>query len=236
MKAMGMDSALRGRRSGPRIGITTDLHDGRCRVGRTYGEHVVAAGGTPVLLMPDHALAGVYLDLCDGFILTGGDDPIMGDFGEAMHRKVTPVDPARQRFELKLLRLLDDRPDVPVLGVCLGMQYMALHAGGRLNQFLPDTHQTAGDHWDRREHAITGALGEGHVHSHHRQAMASVGSLDVLATAHDGVIEAVGDDRRAFYMGVQWHPERTEDHRFSAALFHRLVDVAGAEIGSMPTT
>ncbi len=233
---MGMESASWDRPRGPRIGITTDLHDGRCRVGRTYGEHVIAAGGTPVLLMPDHTLAGVYIDLCDGFILTGGDDPIMADFGEAMHPKATAVDAARQRFELKLLRLLDDRPDIPILGVCLGMQYMALHAGGRLNQFLPDTHATAADHWDRRDHAIIGSLGEGQVHSHHRQAMASAGSLDVLASAQDGVIEAVGDDRRAFYLGVQWHPERTADDRFSGALFRRLVEVAGAEISSLTTT
>ena len=116
----------------PRIGISTDLADGRCRVGRTYGELVLAAGGVPILMQPHEALAGSYLDLCDGLILSGGDDPIMGDFGEVMHPKATPVDPLRQRFELKLLRLLDDRPDVPVLGVCLGMQYMALHAGGRL--------------------------------------------------------------------------------------------------------
>ena len=166
---MALESMISGESVGrPRIGITTDLSDGRCRVGRTYGEQVLAAGGVPILLQPHHALAGTYLDLCDGFVLSGGDDPIMGDFGEAMHPKAMPVDPARQQFELKLLRLLDDRPDVPVLGVCLGMQYMALHAGGRLNQHLPDTHPTADDHWGKREHHISGALGSGSASPHPR--------------------------------------------------------------------
>ena len=64
----------------------------------------------------------------------GGDDPRTEPFGEPTHPKATPVEPERQAFETALLEELQRRPGAPVLGVCLGMQMMALHAGGKLNQ------------------------------------------------------------------------------------------------------
>lgn len=136
------------------------------------------------------------------------------------------VSPSRQEYETILLRTLStQRPDAPVLGVCLGMQMMSLAAGGRLNQHLPDTHPTHADHWDR-DHAIvptTHALPPGIVHSRHRQAISDPGSLSILATSPDGLIEAVGDPSRPFYLGVQWHPERTADHALGSELFRRLI-------------
>jgi putative glutamine amidotransferase len=141
-----------------------------------------------------------------------------------MHHKATPLHPERQAFEIALLEALDRMPRKPALGVCLGMQLMGLHAGGTLDQYLPDTLATAADHWDRRAHAIEGELGQGVVHSHHRQALRDAGSLRVIATAPDGVIEAVRrEDRPAMYLGVQWHPERTDDQRLGYALFEQLV-------------
>ncbi|MCA9287090.1 MAG: gamma-glutamyl-gamma-aminobutyrate hydrolase family protein, partial [Phycisphaerales bacterium] len=163
-------------------------------------------------------------------------------YGEATHPKATPVHARRQAFETRLLELLDETPR-PVLGVCLGMQMMSLHAGGRLDQHMPDTRADAGRHWDA-DHAIvaTGALTdvveggtrgkavrarvslpEGTVHSRHKQAVCDAGSLAVLAMSDDGVIEGVCDVRRRFHVGVQWHPERTADPALGQGLFEALV-------------
>jgi len=218
----------------PRIGITCDVDGGRHQVRRAYADLVYRAGGMPLLVpfAPAGGPAGAdsaaeaCVDLFDGFILSGGDDPDTTAWGVPMHPEATPVDPDRQAFESALLRALDRRAEKAVLGVCLGMQMMALHAGGELDQFLADDLPTAGDHWGQKMHAVTGRLGNGLVLSHHRQAMRDPGSLRVVATAGDGVIEAVDDLVRAFYLGVQWHPERTEDERLGAALVAQLVAAA----------
>ncbi|MCH8211769.1 MAG: gamma-glutamyl-gamma-aminobutyrate hydrolase family protein, partial [Planctomycetes bacterium] len=114
------------------------------------------------------------------------------------------------------------------------MQLMGLHRGGALDQHLPSTLATADQHWGKREHPIAGSLGQGTVHSHHRQAITVPGELTVVATAPDGVIEAIRDDQRPFYLGVQWHPERTKDERFGSGLIRQLVDAAKVAIVSQP--
>src|SRR5262249_36624142 len=162
---------------------------------------------------------------------TGGDDPRTEAFGEPTHPKTTPVHADRQAYETDLLQALEQRLAAPVLGVCLGMQMMALLAGGRLIQHLPDEGPTADPHSGDAVHLIRtlapGALGrEGSVAasvtSHHHQAVRDPGRLRVVALADDGVIEAIDDPARPFYLGVQWHPERTTDRAFGPALFARL--------------
>lgn len=209
----------------PLIAITMDVVDDgrRYRVGRSYAAMVRDAGGLPVHLPCDAGAIALYLERCDGVVLTGGDDPMMEPWGVPTDPRVTPLHPDRQRFEMALLAALDNRPKMPVLGVCLGMQLMGLHAGGMLDQWLPDAIETAPLHWDHGSHAIAGTLGAGTVHSHHRQALHDAGALEVTATATDGVIEAVAATDRAYYVGVQWHPERTEDVALGAGLFEMLV-------------
>ena len=206
------------------VGITPSVREVagggvRWEVSSRYAEAVVRAGGRPVVLGPMvEAIAG-QLELCDAFILTGGDDPMTEQFGWPTHPEATPIHPQRQAYELALLDALADRPDVPVLGVCLGMQLMALHAGGELDQFMPETTPTWRDHYKPEggdcAHAIRRCVdsallpAEAVVSSRHRQAVREAGSMRVLAVAHDGVIEAIDWPSRACYFGVQWHPERT---------------------------
>ena len=216
------------RQETPIIGITADVHDGRHRVGAGYATAIAAAGGVPLILPPVVDCVDDYLRCCQGFVFTGGDDPIMERWGVATDPRVTRVDAGRQAFEVALLEALATRPAVPVLGVCLGMQFMGLMAGGTLDQYMPDRHATADDHWGRRNHTVTGPLGSGVVQSHHRQAIAAPGSLRVVATAADGVIEAIDDPARPFYLGVQWHPERTSGGPLGPDLFRRLVDAVPA--------
>lgn len=234
-------------RANPLVGITLDAEQLptrlRLTVSHAHARCIAQAGGLPVMLGPIPELAHRYAALCDAFILTGGDDPRTEPFGEPTHPKATPVLESRQEFETTLLRVLADQyPHKPVLGVCLGMQMMALVAGGRLNQHLPDTLENAAHHWDTT-HPITSthvdtpgsfdllaSLSESsRVHSRHRQAVDEPGSLTVLALADDGIIEAVADPSRNFYLGVQWHPERTEDPALGLALFRQAVVRAGRD-------
>lgn len=219
----------------PLIGITTDVEvrgasaASVCRM--SYAEAVAAAGGLPVFLSPVPSLAAEHARRCRGFVFTGGDDPRMEAFGVPTHPKATVLHPLRQEYELALLEALADRPEVPVLGICLGMQMMALHAGGMLDQHLPDSRADAARHFDA-EHGVEpvvggeGLLSPGRVWSRHRQAVSDPGRLTVAARADDGIIEAVTDPGRGLYLGVQWHPERTEGRGLGMELFARLV--AGA--------
>jgi putative glutamine amidotransferase len=222
-------------RQSPIIGITPDvMADGppRYQTGVQYAGMIAKAGGVPIILPCLPERVNQYLSLCDGFVFTGGDDPIMTDprlGGLPMHPKAKPIDSRRQDFELTLLDALTDHAiEKPVLGVCLGMQMMGLHAGGALNQFLEDDLATADQHWNRCTHEISGELvpSGGRVMSHHRQALTDAGRLRVVARAPDGVIEAVRSEDRPFYLGVQWHPERTDDEALGLDIFRQLVDAA----------
>jgi gamma-glutamyl-gamma-aminobutyrate hydrolase PuuD len=207
----------------PIIGITSDLHEARNRVGAAYAIAVVKAGGTPVILPPIAGLETHFLSICDGFVFTGGDDPHMARWGVSTHPNAKIVPKQRQEFELTLLEQLQSVPEIPVLGVCLGMQWMGLLAGGTLEQDLPSP--LAENHADV-DHAIQGTIGSGAVHSHHHQALTSAGNLTVTARAEDGVIEAIEDRTRAWYVGVQWHPERMDDCALGQELFNHLVMTA----------
>lgn len=213
-------------RGKPIIGITSDATEEKYQVSRSYSTMIANTGGIPVIL-PCFVL-GVenYIQGCDGFVFTGGDDPIMERWGIETHTKARKIDPERQEFELALLEALDHDPAKPVLGVCLGMQLMGLHAGGKLDQYLPETLDTAAAHWGKKHHGISGELGRGEVESHHRQALTDPGKLSVVATAPDGVIEAIRGEDRPFYLGVQWHPERSSDVTLGFELFEQLVKTA----------
>jgi putative glutamine amidotransferase len=218
----------------PVIGITMDIVEANGRLkadcSLAYAACVEKAGGVPIMLPPIVGLIGEHLQLCDGFVFTGGDDPKTEEFGVPTHPQAKPVHPQRQAYELGLLEELRvRRPEVPVLGVCLGMQLMALHAGGRMNQSLPDTLPTHADH-KNAEHAVAAvdvakcAIPlSGVVWSNHRQAVAEPGKLAVLARSADGVVEAIGDPARPWYCGVQWHPERTKSPETGQRVFQELV-------------
>lgn len=217
----------------PLVGITCDLAETRgvlraqCRP--AYAEAVRRAGGVAVLLSPDESAATAHADRCDAFILTGGDDPATETFGVRTHPAAHLVHPDRQAYEIALLRALERaHPEKPVLGVCLGMQMLALVAGGVLDQHMPDDVPTHADHWDDARHAVRpegpdAAWLAGEVTSHHRQAVSDPGAMRTIARAHDGVIEAIDDPRRPFVLGVQWHPERSGDGPLGLAIFRRLI-------------
>jgi putative glutamine amidotransferase len=219
----------------------------------TYSRAVAAAGGTPFILPYHLDCIPHYLALCHGFILSGGDDPDLSSRGLPNHPQSKIMHPLRQSFEFALLQALDTT-DHPVLGICLGMQLMALHHGGTIHQHLPDAPTLSPDQAAshlKRDHLID--IAHPHpalpasprpVYSHHHQAVASPGKLRILATSDQttgSVIEAIDlpptpppttsaspSPAPRFYLGVQWHPERTADAATGQHIIDALVRAAAS--------
>ena len=213
----------------PLIAMTSDLMIRKDRptayLTMTYVQSILSARCVPVIL-PPMPMDEHLIDRFDGFVLTGGDDPRTEAFGYPTHEQATPVLPDRQQFETDLLSALVHRPEIPVLGICLGMQMMALCSKGVLNQHLPETHDSHATHWGnvhRIESEDPTVLASGLVWSKHRQAVSDPGSLRVLAYSPDGIVEAIDDPDRKFYLGVQWHPERTPEHALGQGVVDRFV-------------
>ena len=214
----------------PIIGISCNVKEENGKtffiVHSAYVNSVKEAGGVPFLIPHIPELAADMLDGLDGVLLTGGDDIDMRDFGQALHAKADLMPPLRQRGEFALLRALDQRPTLPVLGICLGMQLMGVHNGCPLIQHLHDVIPNGDRHVGNKIHSITGSIGSGQVTSSHHQALASAGPFETLALSDDGVLEAIRLANRSFYVGVQWHPERTQDQALGLGIIQKLVNAA----------
>ncbi len=188
-----------------------------------YAAALAGAGGLPIALPHDPALAEAYLDRIDALVVTGGafdvDPSLYG--GGARHATVT-LKEGRTAAELALVRGALAR-DLPVLGICGGQQLLAVALGGTLIQHIPDTVPDALEHEQpnpRHEsgHRVAVVLGSllhrivgaetMRVNSAHHQAVAGPGpTATINARAPDGVIEGIEDARYRFCLGVQWHPE-----------------------------
>jgi putative glutamine amidotransferase len=220
----------------PVIGITSYIetaswgpwHDHRAvLVPFGYVEAVAATGGRAVVLPPDDVDADV-VGILDALVLAGGPDIGPDLYGE-VPAPLTDTRPDRDAGEIVLLRAAL-AADLPVLGVCRGMQLLTAAYGGRLHQHLPDV---VGDDKHRAApgvygmHAVRFAAGsriarlmgaDTEVNSYHHQGVADPGGLTVTGWADDDVPEAVEDPARRFVLGVQWHPEAARDVRLFAAL------------------
>ena len=206
-------------------------------IARSYVEAVQRAGGLPVVLVPDPALLerpDEALDLIDGLILAGGADIDPASYGAEAHPETKGAVPERDAFELALTRRALER-DLPLLGICRGMQLMNVARGGTLEQHLPDSHGHS-DHrrvlgtFDDADHDVRLAEGSlAHrtageaVHgtkSHHHQGVGALGEgFEVTGWAvMDDLPEAMEDPELRFALGVQWHPEADETSRFIGAL------------------
>jgi len=214
----------------PLIGITADLAGDYARNRRTYIDMVAAAGGIPVLLPTIAALREEMLDRVDGVVITGGDDIDVSKFGIPLHPKAECMAAERQEAEFALLKALDARPDKAVLGICLGMQMMGVHRGNPLIQHLGDVLPDADRHRNDAIHPVEAERGSllksGAVRSWHHQAISEAKGFDIIARSDDGVIEGIVDPRRRFYLGVQWHPERTEATETGLGVVQTLVEHA----------
>ena len=201
----------------------------------SYVAAVRAAGGTPILLPPgttevDAVLAGV-----DGVVITGGAFDIHpSHYGQQVSGRLDRVEPTRTETELELARACLAR-DLPVLGVCGGLQVLAVAAGGSLIQDIATQIPDALEHeqptdpaegWHQVELAggwLQTVLGTCPVvNSTHHQAVDDPGALRIVGRAPDRVVEACEAPDHSFCVGVQWHPELHD-----AAPYRLLVEAAG---------
>ncbi|GIE53304.1 gamma-glutamyl-gamma-aminobutyrate hydrolase family protein [Actinoplanes nipponensis] len=220
----------------PVIGITTYVEPATWGVWHNlpttlvphdYVAAVTAAGGRAVLLPPDDLDTDV-LRILDGLVLSGGADVGPELYG-AEPGPETDTRPDRDTAEMLLARAALTR-DLPVLGVCRGMQLLTVAAGGRLHQHLPDVlghdrHRPAPGVYGEHEARFTPGSriadlmdDDTRVHCFHHQGVADPGTLTVTGRAEDGLPEAVEDPAHRFVLGVQWHPEVTRDKRLFGAL------------------
>ena len=184
------------------------------------------AGALAVMIPPDPGLAedpAQALELIDGLVLAGGADIDPASYGSAAHPETADVVPERDAAEIALARAAIEG-DIPVLGICRGMQLINVACGGTLIQHLPETfgheeHRRVIGSFDGSDHEVelnegslaAAAAGEAtHVTlSHHHQGVDQLGEgLIVSGTSiFDDLPEAIEMPDRAFVLGVQWHPE-----------------------------
>jgi putative glutamine amidotransferase len=191
----------------------------------SYVQQVQDAGGVAVLIPPDPEGAVEVLDTVDGLVIAGGADVEPYRYGEEPHPKLGSVNPARDAGELPLARHAL-RYGVPLLGICRGMQIMAVATGGKLYQHIPDVvgsdlHRIPGPVKQYNMHAVKL---ETIVNSYHHQGVADPGKLVPTGwCTDDQLVESLEHPDHPFAVGVQWHPE---DMDSSAPLFAALVTAA----------
>ena len=249
----------------PVIGITGNYEDLTCKLGKGYYQSVIRAGGTPVIIPPsaDKAVLMNMLDHIDALILSGGGDINPLYCGEEPIPGLRGINSERDLPELLITRLAYNR-QMPMLGICRGIQTLAVALGGKVCQDIrpnsptPDPSPVGrgglvkhSQDADRSEptHSVVvsedstlfniyreqllppsaGGAGEGRllVNSFHHQAVSEPGErFHVVATATDGIIEAIESSEYKSILGVQWHPECLGDD--GLPLFEWLVAEANA--------
>ena len=207
-----------------------------------YVRAVREAGGIPVVLPnTDGSVArvGDYLELLDGLLLPGGADIPPSEYGEESHETVKVLSDSRYQFEKALSRAWIKESKKPMLGICLGSQWINVSSGGSLVQDIPTTF--GGNHRDvthgvtlESDSRLSKILGvsELEVNSYHHQAVKEVGAgLRVVARSPEGVVEATETtDPDRFLIGVQWHPEKmVPSDRGQAKLLKAFVEAAKAD-------
>ncbi|MBN2139228.1 MAG: gamma-glutamyl-gamma-aminobutyrate hydrolase family protein [Sedimentisphaerales bacterium] len=229
----------------PLIGITS-VYDGNEAAGLasitvnfTYISAVAENGGVPVILptIRDERIIERYVQELDGLVLVGGADIPPAVYGEEPHETVKEVPKQRYNFEQKLIAEWL-KSGKPLLGICLGMQFANIVAGGSLIQDIPSQVGTKINH--RSYHPVIieqgGLLAEilgadrPEVYSSHHQAVKKLGKdLKIAARSEDGVIEALERTRGGFGLFVQWHPEAMKDKAHRNAIYGAMIRACTAK-------
>lgn len=221
----------------PVIGITGNYGEGLCKLTDRYYKSVIKAGGVPVIIPPsaDTDVIVNTLDSIDGLLLSGGGDYNPLYCGEEPSPRLGDINSERDLPELLITRMAYNR-QIPMLGICRGIQTLAMALGGKVAQDIGATSVKHSQSADRSEPTHTVDITEGSllynlynreriaVNSFHHQAVSDPGGhFRVTAVAPDGVIEAVESSEFKPVMGVQWHPECLDE---GAPLFRWLVGEA----------
>lgn len=214
----------------------------RIHLPSSYFSTIRHFGGIPVLIPVGAAEDELELliDLCDGILLTGGNDIAPAVYGEAVLNDSVETTPERDESEKKICDLAVARK-LPMLGICRGVQMINVYFGGTLYQDIPNQLTTGENHrmeapYHRTSHNCV--LTEGSplrelsgravigVNSHHHQSIKDMapGFLS-MGACEDGIIEAIWNPNEKFLWGVQWHPEQIWDiEEASAKIFEAFIE------------
>ena len=231
----------------PWIGIPTRYHEKSEYIGqiRHYLDAVLWAGGLPLMIptTDDRDIVREYVRRVQGILLPGSPTDIdPKHYGATPHAKLGKLYPERDATDFTILNYAEER-NLPLLGICFGVQSLNVYRGGSLIQDIPALVQQSLQHEaddgkpparhtvQIEESSLIGKLSgqsEMDVNSYHHQSIEKPGrNLTPAAFAPDGVIEAVEDTNGRFIVGVQWHPERGwKDDEFSKKLFSTFIEQA----------
>lgn len=226
----------------PLIGINGGLIAGespQLKLATRYANAILKAGGIPVALAPIGGPGDIQrlLERIDGLLLSGGDDFDTRRLGLGpVHPAADLVPSEKQDWDFELARHAIAL-DVPVLGICYGMQLLGMLEGAHIHQHLPDDRPGSREHRGGVEHAVAiepgsklaRILGEREttVVSRHHQALSRVEPpWSVSARDDEGLIEAIERAQHPFAIGVQWHPELAPEGSAHDRLFRALIGAA----------
>ena len=244
METFDLESHLKGAYSSfpeaklhPVIGITANYENIDATLRDRYYKQVIAAGGTPVIIPPvaDSTVIVNTLEHLDGLILTGGGDHNPQWMGEEPSPRLHNINQERDAAELMLVRLAFNR-QIPMLGICRGIQTLAIALGGKVYQDIKQMvkHSQDADRSEpthsveiKKDSTLYNIYGAEKilVNSFHHQAVSEPGKhMRIIAKSTDGIIEAIESNEYKQILGVQWHPEWLGEE--GGKIFHWLVNQA----------
>jgi putative glutamine amidotransferase len=230
----------------PKIGINLDVNESNTtvyKVNRAYVAAILQAGGTPVIIPPcNNAQMRAYVRDLDGLLLIGGRDYTPDRYGKHSDPSVNPLHPEREEFDFRLGSYVLTKTNIPVLGICGGMQWLNIFYGGSLHVDIESAfpglglnHRTI-QHIPAAAHPVNVAARSLlmsiyrrkvilKVVSSHHQSSDKLGQ-DIVAEgmSPDGIVEAIAHTKRPFTIGVQWHPE--QDYQANKRLFKAFIRAA----------
>lgn len=226
----------------PLIGITasSQMLEGSFCLSRLYVEAVRRAGGVPILIPAGEPDLSAILARLDGLILSGGGDIEPARYNGVAHPTIYNVDLERDRSEISLAQLIL-ASNIPVLGICRGLEVLVVATGGSLVPHIPDEFGEVVIHRADQFHSVEHKVyinpnsrlaqiigtSEVDVMSWHHQAASIVPSeWNVTAYAADGVIEAIDHKQHDWAIAVQWHPELAINDPLQQRIFQDFVHAA----------
>jgi putative glutamine amidotransferase len=230
----------------PIVGITTYSRSqkGEYCLKAAYTDAVQKAGGIPILLPPNQLDPASIFNAVDGLIFSGGGDINPEIYGGCIEETVYAIDPERDNFELSLAKLAL-KADIPVLGICRGMQILNVASGGELVIHVPDAYGTEVAHRqensaspiehtikidpDSRLAKIMGTTSTTVVSWHHQSVKYIVPRWRIAALASDSLVEAMEYENHPWMVAVQWHPEMSPKCSVNSRIFRAFVQAAAAK-------
>lgn len=214
----------------PVIGITGNYGDLTCKLAEGYYKSVLKAGGIPIIIPPLADTDAIIntLDIIDGLILSGGGDYDPRYANEEPDPKLGEINEERDLPELFITRLAYNR-QIPILGICRGIQTLAMALGGKVKQDITDIATLNHSQKEERNvpthnviiekdsilsqlYKLTDKNATLKVNSFHHQAVCDCGDkFRVVAKSEDGIVEAMESREFKSIIGVQWHPECLDD-------------------------